>query len=313
MPGQAKPGQESPGQEIPSAPDAGLRRFELGGQIADIRTACPNGSCIEPAFAMGPGAAWNLNRLLALDAEVNITAASGHEYSEIEGGRGTEFLMGPRAEMRARRYGFFVQAKPGLLHWSQTVEPQSFVPPYQPTFGTHNLFVSAVGGGAEFSPGGPIHLRTQVSDLIVRDAPGVWSNQLQASLGAYVGLGKPISWQPRQYDPKSAHAFFDRPNLLLLSASTLAIAADGITTQRFIRRGYQEGDPIARPLVKYGWSGQAAASAIEITGEVTAMYGLHRLRHPWMERAIPICLAAVHSYFAYGNTQVSVRSASTIR
>jgi hypothetical protein len=211
--------------------------------------------------------------------------------------------------MRARRYGFFLQAKPGFLHWSRTVEPQSFLPPYQLAFGTHNLFVSAVGAGAEYSPGGSIHFRTEVSDLIVRDASGVWSNQLQAGVGVYAGLGKPVSWQPPQYDPKLVHPFFDQPNLLLLSASTLAIAADGITTQRFIRRGYQEGDPIARPLVKYGWSGQVAASAVEITGELTAMYGFHRLHHAWIERSMPICIAAIHSYLAYRNTQFSLRSA----
>jgi hypothetical protein len=112
------------------------------------------------------------------------------------------------------------------------------------------------------------------------------------------------------YEPKSTHFFFDKPNLVLLSVSTLAIAADGITTQRFIRRGFQEGDPIARPLVKYGPSGQVAAAGLEIGGELIAMYGLHRIGHHWMERTLPACLAAVHGYFAYANDRFSTHMAT---
>jgi hypothetical protein len=284
--------------------DTGLRRFELGGQIADMRTACTStGSCIEPAFALGPGGVINLNRRFSIDAALNITTGSGTEYSGVEGGRGTEFLMGPRVETRAKHYGFYVEGKPGLLHWSHV--EQSFTPPSTIHFGGRDLFVSTVGAGVEYSPGSRIRLRTEVSDLVLRSGPGTWSNHLQASGGVYVGLGKPISWQPPVYEPKSTHFFFDKPNLMLLSASALAIAADGITTQRFIRRGFQEGDPIARPLVKYGPSGQVAAAGLEIGGELTAMYGLHRIGHHWMERAFPACLAAVHGYFAYSNDRVS--------
>lgn len=297
------------GAPVPPAPDTGLRRFELGGQIADIRTVCPSpGSCVEPAFALGPGGAINLDRHFAIDAALNITTSTSTEFSGVEGGRGTEFLVGPRVETRARHYGFYLEGKPGLLHWSQVVK--SFTPPATTVFGDRNLFVSTVGAGAEYSPDSRIHLRTEVSDLVLRTGPGVWSNHLQASGGVYVGLGKPISWQPPVYEPKQAHPFFDKPNLLLLTASTLAVAADGITTQRFIRRGFQEGDPIARPLVKYGPSGQVAAAGIEISGELLAMYGLHRIGQHWMERAFPVCLAAVHGYFAYSNDRVSAHMAT---
>jgi hypothetical protein len=229
-----------------------------------------------------------------------------------EGGRGVEFLLGPQVETRAKHYGFYVEGKPGLLHWSQGV--QSFTPPATPNFGGRDLFVSTVGGGAEYSPGSRIHFRTEVSDLVLRAGPGAWSNHLQGSGGVYVGLGKPISWQPPVFKPKEAHPFFDKTNRLLLTASTLAIAADGITTQRFIRRGLQEGDPIARPLVKYGPSGQVGAAGLEISGELLAMYGLHRIGHPWMERTFPACLAAVHGYFAYSNDRVSTHKAmATVR
>ena len=295
---------------LPDAPDAGIRRFELGGQIADMRTVCiSTGSCIEPAFGLGAGGAINFDRHFSLDAVMNVTTGVSTEYSGVEGGRGSEFLVGPRVETRAKHYGFYVEAKPGWMHWDHVVESQPSAPSYTPVFGGHNLFASTVGGGVEYSPWSRIHFRTEVSDLVLRNGPGVWGNHLQADSGVYIGLGKPVSWQPPVYEARSAHSFLDKPNLLLLSASTLAIAADGITTQRFIRRGFQEGDPLARPLVKYGPSGQVAAAGLEISGEVLAMYGLHRIGHHWMERTLPACLAAVHGYFAYGNDRFSTHKA----
>jgi hypothetical protein len=33
------------------------------------------------------------------------------------------------------------------------------------------------------------------------------------TVGLYAGLGKPISWQPPEYNPKAAHAFWDASNL----------------------------------------------------------------------------------------------------
>jgi hypothetical protein len=306
---QSGPVPATPQPATSPSPDQGLRRFELGGQIADMRTVCSsNYGCIEPAFGLGPGAAINLNRHFSIDAMMNVTTASSTQDSGVEGGRGFEFLAGPRVETRARHYGFFVEAKPGLMHWDHVFK--SFTPPSTITYGGRDLFVSTVGPGVEYSPGNRVHFRSEVSDLILRTGPGAWSNHLQASVGVYVGLGRPIAWQPPVYKSSDVHPFFDTPNVLLLSASTLAIAADGITTQRFIRRGAQENDPIARPLVKYGPSGQVAISVIEITGELMAMSGLHHIGQHWMERAFPACLASIHAYFAYDNLRAGYHPAS---
>jgi hypothetical protein len=95
------------------------------------------------------------------------------------------------------------------------------------------------------------------------------------------------------------------PNLF---GSALAISADAITTQRFIARGGREGDLIGRPLVKYGWSGQIAASSLELGAETLAMYGLHRMGRHWIERLLPVGVAIPHAVFAYNNTQSSDKS-----
>ena len=127
-------------------------------------------------------------------------------------------------------------------------------------------------------------------------------------MGLYTGLGKPISWVPPAYNSKAAHPFWDTFNLGSMGVGLLGITADAITTQRFISHGLIEGDPLARPLVKYGWSGQVAASGLEMTGVVLGMYGLHRIHQHWIERLAPVCVGAVHGILAYDNTKVSYRA-----
>jgi uncharacterized membrane protein YfcA len=62
--------------------------------------------------------------------------------------------------------------------------------------------------------------------------------------------------------------------------------------------------------VKYGWSGQVAASGLEMTGVVLGMYGLHRIHQDWIERLLPVCVGAAHGILAYNNTKVSYSAAA---
>ena len=102
-------------------------------------------------------------------------------------------------------------------------------------------------------------------------------------------------------NPAAAHRFFDPTNIALLTVSVLGMTTDGITTQRGIAQGRGEGDPLARPLVKYGWSGQISIEALEIGVEIAGMYGLHRTGHHWIERAVPLGIALTHAILAYEN------------
>jgi len=88
------------------------------------------------------------------------------------------------------------------------------------------------------------------------------------------------------------HKFLDKQNVALFAVSALAIAGDAITTQRVIYPGgcgarfidCREADPVARPLVTKGWSGQLAASAISYGAVMGTAYLFHRTGHHRMER-----------------------------
>jgi len=90
----------------------------------------------------------------------------------------------------------------------------------------------------------------------------------------------------------------------------LGITTDSNTIQRFISHGLVVRAPLARALVKYGWSGQVAASGLEMTGVVLGMYGLHRMHHRWIERLLPVGVGVTHGILAYNNATVSYRTAA---
>ena len=281
-----------------------MRRFEIGMQTADLRTGCIGSaqSCPLPSFALGAGGAMNLNQHFSLDANFLITPQSASYITNTFGGHASELLLGARAEVRARHYGFFLKAQPGYFSWSHLI---TGVADRTPSLGERTYFVSNVGAGLEYSPSARIHLRGEVSDLFLHEGGSSWTNNLQPSAGIYYGLGKQIQWKPPVYEAKRAHPFDDTRNLVLLTGSALAMTADAITTQRDLARGDREADPLARPLVKYGWSGEISAMALEIGAEILGMYGLHRIGHHRVERLVPVSLAIVHGIFAYNNANVS--------
>jgi hypothetical protein len=294
--------------------DVSLSRFELGGQVANIRTGCsPTLGCINfPQFGLGLGGIVNVNQHFAIDGNWNVTPNVSSAESGVTGGRANELLVGARAELRAKHYGYFLEAKPGILNWNHVVKQQSSSPPYPFTFGGHTSFVSDVGGGVEYSPGARIHVRVEVGDLVVRYATASWSNMLQSSAGIYVGVGKPIDWKPPTYDAKTSHPFFNKLNIALITCSVLGTTADGITTHQFMEHGIAEADPYARPLVKYGWSGQVSLATLEVGGEILGMYGLHRIGQHWLERLLPVSLATTHGIFAYKNTKLNANTPGAV-
>ena len=91
--------------------------------------------------------------------------------------------------------------------------------------------------------------------------------------------------------------------------SLLGQTADAITTQRFISHGLPEEDPLARPLVKYGWSGQIGAAVLINGAEISGMYGLHRMHRHWMERILPLAIASASGVMAYRNDRISYANA----
>jgi hypothetical protein len=295
---------------------SGLTRFELGLQVADIRTECIGSryQCKLPSFGLGIGGVVNLNAHFAIDASYLETPQSG-EYNTT-GGHASEFLIGVRTEVRTRHYGYFLRAQPGYLRWNHdttgatiTFHPFKFAYNY----GTGTSLAINLGAGFEYSPTSRVHVRAEVSDLMLHPSRNFRRNDLQPSVGVYYGLGKELIWKPPIYNSEKVHPFFSTPNVSLLTISTLAITSNAITTQRFIGHGLREGIPFERPFVKYGWSGQVGVSALEISAEILAMYGLHRIGQHWIERLLPVSLAITHAIYSYNDRQGSFSHSATYR
>ena len=91
----------------------------------------------------------------------------------------------------------------------------------------------------------------------------------------------------------SDHRFFDRTNISLTAMESAALLADGYYTQRALNdypEFFKEGDPIARPFVTHGWSGQIAGGVLFVTADVGLRYWMHRKRHHLAERLLPLVL-----------------------
>jgi hypothetical protein len=248
-----------------------------------------------------------------------------------EGGRGTEFRVGARAQMRARRYGFFAVEKPGFLSFSGALTGVTFAPAANNGFNLsyqyqrRTGFANEIGGGAEYSPTDRIHVRVEMDDLMVRnndsvryDVAGItvpycmgsctrWTSSLQTTAGVYLSAGKPVGWGRPSYNEGPEHAFVDRTNVMLIAESLLAQTADAITTQRFLRHGIVEANPLAEPFTKYGWSGQIGLAVLSNLGEIAGMRALHRMHQHRMERILPVAMGSASAVMAYRNQQISDR------
>lgn len=86
-------------------------------------------------------------------------------------------------------------------------------------------------------------------------------------------------------DAPSQHKFFDRQNKIAFGTLAGLIAVDSITTQRLTNSGRAyEANPIWRPMVRQGWAGQAAASALGYGSALGMAYAFHKTGHHKMER-----------------------------
>jgi hypothetical protein len=153
-----------------------------------------------------------------------------------------------------------------------------------------------------------IHIDDPNLNIYLCSGPcGPWTSNLQSTVSVDYELGKPVEWTSPRFDERTEHAFFDRTNLGLMTVSLLGQAADAITTQRFISHGLHEGDPLAQPFVKYGWSGQIGLAVLVNGIEISGMYGLHRLHHHNIERGVPLAVATASGIWAFQNDRLSFR------
>jgi hypothetical protein len=85
-------------------------------------------------------------------------------------------------------------------------------------------------------------------------------------------------------DAPSQHPFWTFENRVNVSILAGLVAADAFTTQRGLNQGLREVNPIMRPFVTRGATGEAAGSALGFGAGVGIVYLLHRSHHYRAER-----------------------------
>jgi len=82
-----------------------------------------------------------------------------------------------------------------------------------------------------------------------------------------------------------SHRFFDRQNAVTFTALGGLIAIDAVTTQRLTNsHQFHEANPLWSPMVRRGWQGEMAASALGFSAALGTAYMFHKTGHHRMER-----------------------------
>ncbi len=153
-----------------------------------------------------------------------------------------------------------------------------------------------------------ISLRLALAALVV--APGYfgWAQEsmppeilpsaptIASSTTESVGFNGPLAPSPDHPVIVPSHKFFDRQNKLAFASLGALVAADAITTQQLTNSGAaHEANPLWRPLVRQGWPGEMAASALGYSAALGAAYTFHRTGHHKMERWVNWLSVAVEA------------------
>jgi hypothetical protein len=85
-------------------------------------------------------------------------------------------------------------------------------------------------------------------------------------------------------DAPSQQPFWTVENKVNISILAGLVAADAITTQRGLDLGLREVNPLMRPFVTRGATGQAAGSALGFGAGIGVVYLLYRTHHYKAER-----------------------------
>jgi hypothetical protein len=127
----------------------------------------------------------------------------------------------------------------------------------------------------------------------------------------------PVSWaeddnqvvlQPALSAPERLrpHRFLDTTNVMLSGLEMAAIMGDAASTRRAFDSypgQVVEADPIARPFVALGWSGQILGASLFVGGDVFARHLLHKAGHHRLERLLPLALSVLEVGVTVHNMQ----------
>ena len=102
-------------------------------------------------------------------------------------------------------------------------------------------------------------------------------------------------------DAPSQRPFWTFENRVSVSILAGLVAADAFTTQRGLNQGLREVNPIMRPFVTRGATGEAAGSALGFGAGVGIVYLLHRSHHYRAERITMRLIVAGEAGFVANN------------
>ena len=109
---------------------------------------------------------------------------------------------------------------------------------------------------------------------------------IRYALAAFVLLvGYLASAQELTLPEAPSHKFLDRQNQAAFATLGGLIAIDAVTTQQLTNSGVaHEANPLWRPMVKQGWQGEMASSALGYSAALGVAYTFHKTGHHKMER-----------------------------
>jgi hypothetical protein len=102
-------------------------------------------------------------------------------------------------------------------------------------------------------------------------------------------------------DAPSQHRFWTFETTLNTGILAGLVAADAVSTQRGLEKGYREANPIMRPFVTRGAVGQAAGSALGFGAAMGTVYLLHKTHHYKAERVALRLMIGVQSAVVANN------------
>jgi hypothetical protein len=102
-------------------------------------------------------------------------------------------------------------------------------------------------------------------------------------------------------DVPSQRPFWTVENKVNVSILAGLVAADAITTQHGLNEGLREVNPLMRPFVTRGATGEAAGSALGFGAGVGVVYLLHRSHHHKAERITMRLIVAGEGAFVANN------------
>src|ERR1700674_103059 len=121
---------------------------------------------------------------------------------------------------------------------------------------------------------------------------------LSTAMAAQSFMAPSSSGLPDAPSQRPFWTFENRENLSILAG---LVAADAFTTQRGLNQGLREVNPIMRPFVTRGATGEAAGSALGFGAGVGIVYLLHRSHHYRAERITMRLIVAGEAGFVATN------------